>query len=87
MLSRAEVAALLKQQPHAVVSTIWPSGTIQSTLVHVEIYADEVGCTTVVRSCTAYNLQRNSACTVTIQHTSGDGDRAYGLHALCSDLP
>jgi PPOX class probable F420-dependent enzyme len=67
-LTLADVAAMLKQQPYAVVSTIRPSGTIQSTLVNVGIYADGVGFTTVGQSRKEYNLTRNPACTVTIHH-------------------
>jgi hypothetical protein len=47
MLTLADVAEMLHQQPYAVVSTIRPSGTIQSTLVNVGIYGDGVGFTTV----------------------------------------
>ena len=41
-----DVATMLKAQPYAVVSTIRPSGTVQSTLVNVGIYGDAVGFTT-----------------------------------------
>jgi PPOX class probable F420-dependent enzyme len=67
-LTLADVAAMLKQQPYAVVSTIRPSGTIQSTLVNVGIYADGVGFTTVEQSRKEYNLRCNPACTITIHH-------------------
>jgi PPOX class probable F420-dependent enzyme len=63
-----DVAAMLKQQPYAVVSTIRPSGTVQSTLVNVGMYADGVGFTTAGRSLKEYNLKHNPACTVTIHH-------------------
>lgn len=63
-----DVAAMLKQQPYAVVSTIRPSGTVQSTLVNVGIYGTGVGFTTVGQSRKEFNLKRNPACTVTIHH-------------------
>ena len=63
-----DVAAMLKQQPYAVVSTIRPSGTVQSTLVNVGIYGDGIGFTTSGRTLKEYNLKRNPACTITI-HT------------------
>ena len=66
MPTLADVAAMLKQQPYAVVSTIRPSGTVQSTLVNVGLYEDGVGLTTVGRSLKERNLKRNPACTVTI---------------------
>lgn len=68
MPTLADVAAMLAQQPYAVVSTIRPSGTVQSTLVNVGLYADGLAFTTVGGSRKAYNLQRNPACTVTIHH-------------------
>jgi PPOX class probable F420-dependent enzyme len=68
MPTLADVAAMLQQQPYAVVSTLRPSGTIQSTLVNVGIYADGVGFTTVGRSRKEYNLRHNPACTITIHH-------------------
>lgn len=68
MPTLADVAAMLKQQPYAVVSTIRPSGTVHSTLVNVGLYADGVAFTTVGRSRKAYHLQQNPACTVTIHH-------------------
>lgn len=68
MPTLADVAAMLRQQPYAVVSTIRPSGTIQSTLVNVRLYADGVGFTLVGRSCKEYNLRRNPACTVTVHY-------------------
>jgi PPOX class probable F420-dependent enzyme len=68
MPTLADVAAMLKQQPYAVVSTIRPSGTVQSTLVNVGLYDDGVGFTTVGRSQKEYNLTRNPACTVTIHY-------------------
>src|SRR5215813_8862141 len=58
----------VKQQPYAVVSTIRPSGTVQSTLVNVGLYEDGVGLTTVGGSLKERNLKRNPACTVTIHH-------------------
>ncbi len=61
-----DVAAMLQRQPYAVVSTLRPSGTVQSTLVNVGLYADGVAFTTVGRSQKEYNLRRNPACTVTI---------------------
>jgi PPOX class probable F420-dependent enzyme len=64
----ADVAAMLKQQPYAVVSTVRPSGTVQSTLVNAGLYADGVGLTTVGHSQKERNLKRNPACTVTIHH-------------------
>ena len=39
MPTLADVAAMLKQQPYAVVSTIRPSGTVQSTLVNAGLNA------------------------------------------------
>ena len=45
MPTLADIAAMLKQQPYAVVSTIRPSGTVQSTLVNVGLYEDGVGLT------------------------------------------
>ncbi len=63
-----DVAAMLNEQPYAVVSTIRPSGTVQSTLVNVGIYDDGVGFTTVGQSRKEYNLKRNPACTVTIHN-------------------
>lgn len=48
MPTLADVAAMLKQQPYAVVSTIRPSGTVQSTLVNVGLYEDGVSFTTVI---------------------------------------
>jgi PPOX class probable F420-dependent enzyme len=68
MPTLADVAAMLKQQPYAVVSTIRPSGTVQSTLVNVGLYEDGVGLTTVGGSLKERNLKRNPACTVTIHH-------------------
>jgi len=68
MPTLADVAAMLRQQPYAVVSTIRPSGTVQSTLVNVGLYEDGVGLTTVGRSLKERNLKRNPACTVTIHH-------------------
>jgi hypothetical protein len=68
MPTLADVAAMLKQQPYAVVSTVRPSGTVQSTLVNVGLYEDGVGFTTVGHSRKEYNLKRNPACTVTIHH-------------------
>jgi PPOX class probable F420-dependent enzyme len=68
MPTLADVVAMLKQQPYAVVSTIRPSGTVQSTLVNVGLYEDGVGLTTVGRSLKERNLKRNPACTVTIHH-------------------
>ena len=47
MPTLADVAAMLKQQPYAVVSTIRPSGTVQSTLANAGLYEDGVGLTTV----------------------------------------
>lgn len=63
-----DVAAMLRQQPYAVVSTLRPSGTIQSTLVNVGLYADGVAFTTVGRSQKERHLRRHPACTVTIHH-------------------
>ena len=63
-----DVAAMLQQQPYAVVSTIRPSGSIQSTLVNVGLYADGVGFTTVGRSRKEFNLKQNPACTITIHN-------------------
>jgi PPOX class probable F420-dependent enzyme len=68
MPTLADVAAMLTQQPYAVVSTIRPSGTVQSTLVNVGLYDDGVGFTTVGRSQKEYHLKRNPACTITIHH-------------------
>jgi PPOX class probable F420-dependent enzyme len=68
MPTLADVAAMLKQQPYAVVSTIRPSGTVQSTLVNAGLYEDGVGLTTVGRSQKERNLKRNPSCTVTIHH-------------------
>ena len=51
-----DVAAMLKRQPYAVVSTIRPSGTVQSTLVNVGIYGDGVGFTLAGQSRKEYNL-------------------------------
>ena len=68
MPTLADVAAMLQQQPYAVVSTIRPSGTVQSTLVNVGIYEDGVGFTTAGRSLKEYNLIRHSACTVTVHN-------------------
>jgi PPOX class probable F420-dependent enzyme len=68
MPTLADVAAMLQHQPYAVVSTIRPSGTVQSTLVNVGLYADGVGFIAVGGSRKAYNLERNPACTVTIHH-------------------
>lgn len=68
MPTLADVAALLQQQPYAVLSTLRPSGTIQSTLVNVGLYADGVALTTVGRSQKERHLRRNAACTVTIHH-------------------
>ena len=68
MPTLADVAAMLKQQPYAVVSTIRPSGTVQSTLVNAGLYEDGVGLTTVGHSQKERNLKRNPACTVTIHH-------------------
>lgn len=68
MPTLADVAAMLKQQPYAVVSTIRPSGTVQSTLVNVGLYADGLAFTTVGHSRKEYHLQHNPACTVTIHH-------------------
>jgi PPOX class probable F420-dependent enzyme len=68
MPTLADVAAMLQQQPYAVVSTLRPSGTIQSTLVNVGLYADGVAFTTVSRSRKEYNLARHPACTVTIHN-------------------
>ena len=68
MPTLADVAAMLKQQPYAVVSTIRPSGTVQSTLVNVGLYEDGVGLTTVGGSLKERNLKRNPACTVMIHH-------------------
>jgi PPOX class probable F420-dependent enzyme len=68
MPTLADVAAMLQQQPYAVVSTLRPSGTIQSTLVNVGLYEDGVGFTTVGRSRKEYHLKRHPACTVTIHH-------------------
>ena len=68
MPTLADVAAMLKQQPYAVVSTIRPSGTIQSTLVNVGLYDGGIGFTAVGHSQKEYNLTRNPACTVTIHH-------------------
>ena len=66
MPTLADVAAMLRRQPYAVVSTIRPSGTVQSTLVNVGLYAEGLAFTAVGRSRKAYNLQRNPACTVII---------------------
>ncbi len=63
-----DVATMLTQQPYAVVSTMRPTGTIQSTLVNVGLYADGLGFTTVGRSHKEANLTHNPACTVTIHH-------------------
>ena len=63
-----DVAAMLRQQPYAVVSTIRLSGTVQSTLVNVGIYGDGVGFTLAGQSRKEYNLKRNPACTVTMHH-------------------
>ena len=63
-----DVAAMLKEQPYAVVSTIRPSGTIQSTLVNVGLYDDGLGFTTVGQSRKEYNLKQNPACTLTIHN-------------------
>jgi PPOX class probable F420-dependent enzyme len=63
-----DVAAMLEQQPYAVVSTIRPSGTVQSTLVNVGLYDNGIGFTTSGRTLKEYNLKRNPACTVTIHH-------------------
>jgi PPOX class probable F420-dependent enzyme len=68
MPTLADVAEMLNQQPYAVVSTIRPSGAIQSTLVNVGIYDGGVGFTTVGQSRKEYNLKRNPACTVTIHN-------------------
>ena len=68
MPTLADVAEMLKQQPYAIVSTIRPSGTVQSTLVNVGIYDDGVGFTTAGQSLKEYNLKRNPACTVTIHN-------------------
>ena len=68
MPTLADVAAMLNQQPYAVISTIRPSGTVQSTLVNVGLYEDGVGLTTVGGSLKERNLKRNPACTVTIHH-------------------
>lgn len=57
---------MVRRQPYAVVSTIRPSGTVQSTLVNVGLYADGLAFTTVGRSRKEANLKRNPACTVTI---------------------
>ena len=59
-----DVAAMLQQQPYAVVSTIRPSGTVQSTLVNVGLYDDGIGFTTSGHTVKEYNLKRNPACTV-----------------------
>ena len=61
-----DVAAMLKQQPYAVVSTIRSSGTVQSTLVNVGLYDDGIGFTTVGQSNKEMNLKCNPACTVTV---------------------
>lgn len=63
-----DVAAMLRQQPYAVVSTLRPSGTIQSTLVNVGLYADGIAFTTVGRSQKERHLRRHPVCTVTIHH-------------------
>ena len=63
-----DVAAMLKQQPYAVVSTIRPSGTVQSTLVNVGLYGDSIGFTTSGHTIKEYNLKRNPACTITIHN-------------------
>ena len=63
-----DVAAMLRQQPYAVISTIRPSGAIQSTLVNVGMYGDGVGFTLAGQSRKEYNLKRNPACTVTLHH-------------------
>ena len=63
-----DVAAMLKQQPYAVVSTIRPSGTVQSTLVNVGLYGDGIGFTTSGHTIKEYNLKRNPACTITIHN-------------------
>jgi PPOX class probable F420-dependent enzyme len=68
MPTLADVAAMLQQQPYAVVSTIRPSGTVQSTLVNVGLYADGLGFTTSGRTRKEYNLARHPACTVTIHN-------------------
>ena len=63
------IAAMLKQQPYAVVSTIRPSGTLQSTLsqcgaLRRRCGTDHGGGLTLKER----NLKRNPACTVTIHH-------------------
>jgi len=63
-----DVAEMLQQQPYAVVSTIRPSGTVQSTLVNVGIYRDGIGFTTSGHTVKEYNLKHNPACTITIHH-------------------
>jgi PPOX class probable F420-dependent enzyme len=68
MPTLADVAAMLQQQPYAVVSTIRPSGTVQSTLVNVGLYAEGLGFTIVGQSRKEYNLRRHPACTATIHH-------------------
>ncbi len=68
MPTLADVAEMLKQQPYAVVSTIRPSGTVQSTLVNVGLYDDGIGFTTSGHTVKEYNLKHNPACTVTIHN-------------------
>jgi PPOX class probable F420-dependent enzyme len=68
MPTLADVAEMLTQQPYAVVSTIRPSGAVQSTLVNVGIYDGGVGFTTVGQSRKEYHLKRNPACTVTVHN-------------------
>jgi PPOX class probable F420-dependent enzyme len=66
MPTLADVAVMLHTQSYAVVSTIRPSGAVQSTLVNVGMYEDGVAFTTAGRSRKVYNLARHPHCTVTL---------------------
>lgn len=57
---------MLQHHSYAVVSTVRPSGTIQSTLVNVGLYEDGVAFTTVGGSRKERHLKRNPTCTITI---------------------